>query len=244
MENKPWSHSKSKIVAAKITTEKQYSFPRSSLHLVVQKWQALTPQTNPQEDPNADTNLPFSSDSDSDYDYDCTQSPTNQEEGVFTYTRPGDEIPESENTPEKTIERFAEVLESKRMKTMKEDEYRNCVFYEDFFDFPKDGENWREEDLREFWADPPWESTKPGLGVTRAVDSITFMIYETGGICFELLICRVWYEGSVWDDLAHGKGVYVAEQGLVSIFIRGSKIDNNNGKEEDVWMAPGFTNQF
>jgi hypothetical protein len=48
------------------------------------------------------------------------------------------------------------------MKTMKEDEYRNYVFYEDFFDFPKDRENWREEDLRELWADPPWESTKPG----------------------------------------------------------------------------------
>lgn len=23
------------------------------------------------------------------------------------------------------------------------------------------------------------------------------------------------YEGTVWDDLAHGKGVYVAEEGLV-----------------------------
>jgi hypothetical protein len=26
-------------------------------------------------------------------------------------------------------------MERKRMKTMKEDEYRNYVFYEDFFDF-------------------------------------------------------------------------------------------------------------
>ena len=23
------------------------------------------------------------------------------------------------------------------------------------------------------------------------------------------------YDGTVWDDVAHGKGVYVAEQGLV-----------------------------
>lgn len=32
------------------------------------------------------------------------------------------------------------------------------------------------------------------LGVTNgAVDFITFMIYETGGICFELLISGVWF---------------------------------------------------
>jgi hypothetical protein len=32
------------------------------------------------------------------------------------------------------------------------------------------------------------------LGVTNgAVDFIKFMIYETGGICFELLICTVWF---------------------------------------------------
>jgi len=129
-----------------------------------------SPEPNPQEDPNADTNkdnnLSFSSysdsDSDYDYDYDYTQSSTNQEDGVVTYTRPGDEIPESENTPEKNIARFADVLESKRMKRMKEEEDRNYVFYEDLFDFPRDKENWREEDLKELWADPPWESTKPG----------------------------------------------------------------------------------
>lgn len=35
------------------------------------------------------------------------------------------------------------------------------------------------------------------------------------------------YEGTVWDDLAHGKGVYVAEQGLVRLiylFCLGKKL--------------------
>ena len=27
------------------------------------------------------------------------------------------------------------------------------------------------------------------------------------------------YEGTVWDDLAHGKGVYIAEQGLVRFIL-------------------------
>ncbi|KAL3580936.1 hypothetical protein D5086_018771 [Populus alba] len=232
-----------------------------------------SPDPNPQEDPNADTNkdnnLSFSSysdsdsdsDSDYDYDYDYTQSSTNQEDGVVTYTRPGDEIPESENTPEKNTARFAEVLESKRMKRMKEEEDRNYVFYEDLFDFPRDKENWREEDLKELWADPPWESTKPGWDPVWADEEdwdIVRKMKEEGrdppiapfyvpyrrpypvipdnhydisnpkAVIEELDRIEeflTWvsyifedgssYEGTVWDDLAHGKGVYVAEQGLV-----------------------------
>ncbi|KAJ6906574.1 hypothetical protein NC652_024098 [Populus alba x Populus x berolinensis] len=234
-----------------------------------------SPDPNPQEDPNADTNkdnnLSFSSysdsdsdsDSDYDYDYDYTQSSTNQEDGVVTYTRPGDEIPESENTPEKNTARFAEVLESKRMKRMKEEEDRNYVFYEDLFDFPRDKENWREEDLKELWADPPWESTKPGWDPVWADEEdwdIVRKMKEEGrdppiapfyvpyrrpypvipdnhydisnpkAVIEELDRIEeflTWvsyifedgssYEGTVWDDLAHGKGVYVAEQGLVRL---------------------------
>ncbi|KAG5239255.1 protein TIC [Salix suchowensis] len=230
-----------------------------------------SPDLNPQEDPNADANkdnsLSFSSDSDSDsdsdydYDYDYTQSSTNQEDGVVTYTRPGDEIPESENTPEKNIARFTEVLESKTMKRMKEEEDRDYVFYEDMFDFPRDRENWREEDLKELWADPPWESTKPGWDPVWADEEdwdIVRKMKEEGrdppiapfyvpyrrpypvipdnhydisnpkAVIEELDRIEeflTWvsyifedgssYEGTVWDDLAHGKGVYVAEQGLV-----------------------------
>lgn len=36
-----------------------------------------------------------------------------------------------------------------------------------------------------------------------------------------LCIVIIRYEGTVWDDLAHGKGVYEAEQGLVRFDIFG-----------------------
>ena len=48
------------------------------------------------------------------------------------------------------------------MKRIQEEEERKYKFYEDLFDFPKDPERWKEEDLREVWADAPAEMTKPG----------------------------------------------------------------------------------
>jgi hypothetical protein len=59
----------------------------------------------------------------------------------LTYTRPGDDPPESENTPEINIRRFTRILESKSMKKKQEAEDRKHVYQEDLFDFPKDPGN-------------------------------------------------------------------------------------------------------
>ena len=53
-------------------------------------------------------------------------------------------------------------LESKRIKRIQEEEDQDYIYYEDLWDFPKDPENWREEDLKEYWVDAPVEMTKPG----------------------------------------------------------------------------------
>lgn len=112
---------------------------------------------------NAEEEQELESDTDSDESSDDDY--LEAEEGdtdTLTYTRPGDELPESENTPETNIKMFKRVLESKRMKRMQEGEDRDYVFYEDLFDFPEDPERWMEEDLQELWADAPLEMSKPG----------------------------------------------------------------------------------
>lgn len=126
-----------------------------------------------ENDPNASL-----SDSDSDSDSDESSSDSDEEEGgggaegphsgaagddLLTYTRPSDgDLDESDNTPEANLRRFSDFLNSRRMRRKQEEEDRNYVFHEDLFDFPEDPQNWREEDLRELWADAPLESTKPG----------------------------------------------------------------------------------
>lgn len=69
---------------------------------------------------------------------------------------------EKDNSPERTVRKFTEALESRSLKKKEEQEERNCVDPEDLFDFPRDPEKWREEDLQELWADGPIESSKPG----------------------------------------------------------------------------------
>lgn len=100
--------------------------------------------------------------SESDYDSDDSSDYDDELEEPLVYTRPGEELPESENTPEVNIRRFSQILDSKRMKKQQEEEDENYVYHEDLFDFPKDPENWREEDLQELWMDAPLEMTKPG----------------------------------------------------------------------------------
>ncbi|KAJ7947936.1 TIC 100 protein [Quillaja saponaria] len=212
-----------------------------------------------QEEPDAGkSSLSSSEDSDSD---DSSYEGDYEVEDSLTYTRPGDEPPESENTPEVNIKRFKQILESKRMKKMQEEEDRKYVFYEDLFDFPKDPENWREEDLKELWADAPLEMTKPGWDPVwadeedwevvneeikagrkppiapfylpyrkpyPAIPDNNYDVSNPKAVIEELdrieeflkWVSYIFpdgstYEGTVWDDLAHGKGVYVAEQGLV-----------------------------
>ncbi|KAK8933862.1 hypothetical protein KSP39_PZI016025 [Platanthera zijinensis] len=163
-----------------------------------------------------------------------------------------------EDLPETNLRRFTEILESQPNKKVAEMRYRDP---EESFNFPTDPENWREEDLREIWADPPTGIGKPGWDPVWADDkdweAMSQEIIEgnTPTIApfyvpyrrpFPVIpnnhpdisnpksvieeLDRIeeflnWssfvfadgstYEGTVWDDCAHGKGVYVTEQRLV-----------------------------
>ena len=57
---------------------------------------------------------------------------------------------------------FKDVLDSRRLRRKRAEEDRQYEYYEDLFDFPEDPENWKEEDVMEYWADAPLEMTKPG----------------------------------------------------------------------------------
>lgn len=105
-----------------------------------------------------------STSSSSDSDSDSESEDSSEEDDIQVYTRPGEDAEEAEddNSAEANIKRFRKLLESKRIKRRQEEEDKEYVFHEDLFDFPRDKENWREEDLKELWADAPLEMTKPG----------------------------------------------------------------------------------
>ncbi|KAG9139342.1 hypothetical protein Leryth_011337 [Lithospermum erythrorhizon] len=197
-----------------------------------------------------------SSDSDSD---DSSSEPE-------VFTRRGD-IPdldsddEASNTPSANFERFRQVLDSKRLRKERDQEDKEYTYLEDLYNFPKDKENWREEDLKELWGDAPYLMTKPGWDPKGADDEEVEIIENEIEEGREVPIAPFYvpyrksypvipdnhhdisnpksvveeldrieefltwvsyifpdgssYEGTVWDDLAHGKGVYVAEHGLV-----------------------------
>ncbi|XP_059659347.1 protein TIC 100 [Cornus florida] len=231
----------------------------------------LQNESNP-EDPFAEKASPASDDSDSDSDYDSDDSSESDRE---VYTRLGeadnDDIPEDDDSVESNVKRFMRVLRSKRMRKEQEEEDKETVYHEDLFDFPRDPENWREEDLKELWADAPVKMTKPGwdpnwvdedeVDVLReeieagrdppiapfylpyrksypAIPDDHYDISNPKSVIEELdrieeflkWVSYIFpdgssYEGTVWDDLAHGKGVYVAEQGLVR--YEGEWLQNN-----------------
>ncbi|MBA0604858.1 hypothetical protein Godav_017492, partial [Gossypium davidsonii] len=284
--------------------------------------QQLTESQDPEEDDEEEEQAQQLTESqqqypDSDSDYSSSSSDDYIEESdseTLTYTRPGEAPPETVNTPETNIRRYTRVLESKRIKRIQEEEDEDYVYIEDLWDFPPDPENWREEDLKEYWVDAPLEMTKPGWdpvwadeedweivrdeikegrdpgiapfyvpyrkpypaipdnhydisnpkavieeldrieeflnwvsyifpdGSSHAtllqygslfrtgefVNEYAFDMFEVpgngmpdSGFALTCLITHyshsafcLRYEGTVWDDLAHGKGVYVAEQGL------------------------------
>ncbi|WCJ41711.1 MORN (Membrane Occupation and Recognition Nexus) repeat-containing protein [Euphorbia peplus] len=211
------------------------------------------PETTPENPSDSDSD----SDSDDDYDYDYSKF-TGKEGVPVPYTRPGDEPPPEYNTPEINIARFSEALDT--AKEREEDEEEEPTI-EELFDFPEDKENWKEEDLKELWADAPLEFTKPGwdpvwaderdweimkkeekegrdppiapfylpyrppypvipdnhydISTPKAVIEELDRIEEFLTWVSYIFADGSSYEGTVWDDLAHGKGVYVAEQGLV-----------------------------
>lgn len=133
------------------------------------------PENEPTQDQGLDPDEEKSSDDESDSDSDSDDSSEAAEERdeaeePLAYTRPGDEIPESENTADVNVKLFSEILGSKRLRRQQEEEDRNYVFYDELFDFPEDPENWREEDLKELWADAPLAMTKPGWDPVWADD--------------------------------------------------------------------------
>ncbi|KAL6204948.1 hypothetical protein ACLB2K_022214 [Fragaria x ananassa] len=239
------------------------------------------PQLTAQEPDLDDQNQPqdLSSDSEPDYYSDSSiDEPQSAAPGAnaevdeaLTYLRPGEVVPEDQNTPEVNVKLFNQVLEGKRVKRRQEEEDKGYVFHEDLFDFPEDPEKWREEDLKELWGDAPLEMTKPGWDPVWAdeedweivrdeiregndppiapfyvpfrkpypvipedhhdISNPKAVIEELDRIEeFLAWVSYVFpdgssYEGTVWDDLAHGKGVYVAEQGLVR--YEGEWLQNN-----------------
>ncbi|XP_057961985.1 protein TIC 100 [Malania oleifera] len=219
-----------------------------------------------EEEPVESSSSSSSEESDSDSD----ESSASDE---LIYVRPGQaaESADDDNSAEANIRRFSKVLDSKRLKKTEDEEDRKYVYYEDLFDFPKDPENWREEDLKELWADAPLEMTKPGwdpvwadeddwdvvreeiragrdppiapfylpyrksypvipdnhydISNPKAVIEELDRIEEFLKWVSYIFLDGSSYEGTVWDDLAHGKGVYVAEHGLVR--YEGEWLQNN-----------------
>ncbi|XP_020571389.1 protein TIC 100 [Phalaenopsis equestris] len=168
---------------------------------------------------------------------------------------------EKDNSPENNFRRFSEALDNSTNKKLEEEEENSYREPEELFNFPRDPENWREEDLRELWADAPrgiaktgwdpvwaeeddWEAinqaSKEGRNPVIAPFYVPYRkpfpvipdnhhdISNPKSVIEELDRIEEFlkwasfvfadgstYEGTVWDDCAHGKGVYVAEQGLV-----------------------------
>ncbi|KAL3850336.1 hypothetical protein ACJIZ3_012218 [Penstemon smallii] len=240
--------------------------------------QTETQPQNPEDEDSESELSPIessssSSDSDSDSDSDSYEEPLSytRPDGTVTQIQPVDDDYDTVNTPEVNIQRFNKVLNSKRLRQEIEEEEKEVEYHEDLFDFPPDPENWREEDLKELWADAPIGMTKPGWDPNdvdeEEVDIISEEIkegrdppiapfYVPYRKCYPVIpddhydisnpksvieeLDRIeeflnWvsyifpdgssYEGTVWDDLAHGKGVFVAEQGLVR--YEGEWLQNN-----------------
>ncbi|XP_072981530.1 protein TIC 100 [Typha angustifolia] len=196
-----------------------------------------------------------SSSDESDYDSDYSS------DGYVGGGYESSDAEEDDNTPETNARKFTEALESRGNRKREDEEERDYVYHEDLFDFPRDPEKWREEDLRELWVDAPIEMTEPGWDPVwadeeewevvknevkegrdppiapfylpyrkpyPAIPDNHYDISNPRSVIEELdrieeflkWVSYVFpdgssYEGTVWDDLAHGKGVYVAEEGLV-----------------------------
>ncbi|KAJ8568443.1 hypothetical protein K7X08_027976 [Anisodus acutangulus] len=224
---------------------------------------------NSKNDPNPDEEY-----SEEEEEIEEPDEPDSDSGSEMGYTRPGEpdtDDDEANVTPEANIKRFMRILNSKSRKRQQDEEDDELIHHEDLFDFPYDKENWREEHIKEIWADAPIEMTKPGwdpnwvdeeeAGIINeeikagrdppiapfyvpyrkpypVVPDNNFDISNPKSVIEELDRIEEFlkwvsfifadgssYEGTVWDDLAHGKGVYVAEQGLVR--YEGEWLQNN-----------------
>ncbi|KAL8094248.1 protein TIC 100 isoform X1 [Apium graveolens] len=176
-----------------------------------------------------------------------------------------------DNTEAVNTKVLSDILSSPSLKQQQLAEDKSVKYLSDRYDFPHDPENWTEADLREYWADGPLSTGKPGWDpafvdnedITAIRDEVEnggdppiapfyvpyrrpypvipdnhYDIRTPKSVVEELdrieeflqWVSFVFkdgssYEGTVWDDLAHGKGVYVAEQGLVR--YEGEWLQNN-----------------
>nr|GFB93115.1 protein TIC 100 [Tanacetum cinerariifolium] len=68
-----------------------------------------------------------------------------------------------DDTPESYYKIVSQILDSQEYKTLEESQEINDVDnIEELYNFPPDPENWKEEDLKELWADGPPFVLKPG----------------------------------------------------------------------------------
>ncbi|KAL9672806.1 hypothetical protein QQ045_029058 [Rhodiola kirilowii] len=204
-----------------------------------------------------------SEDSDYDSDYDSNDSDDESEDEEDLLPPPEDQSREANI---KRIKYYAEMAKPSAVALEE-----NYVDHEEQFNFPKDKENWTEEDLQELWADAPLKMKKPGWDPNWADEEDWKIVKEeiAAGRDPEIAPFYVpyrnpypvipdnhhdiknaksvieeldrieefltWvsyifedgssYEGTIWDDLAHGKGVLVAEQGMVK--YEGEWLRNN-----------------
>lgn len=113
---------------------------------------------------NEPQNAPSDSDSDSDYDSDYSYDEA-EEEALRRAFRLGDDgddgddapMESKNNNPEENLKAFSEALESPAMKELQEEMDPLIAVDQNPYDFPKDTEEWTEQDLRELWADGPLE---------------------------------------------------------------------------------------
>ncbi|KAL0921095.1 hypothetical protein M5K25_008130 [Dendrobium thyrsiflorum] len=108
-----------------------------------------------EEKSSGDESSSSSSSSESEYD-----SEYSDEEGDYYDEYSSSD--EKDNSPEANLRRFSEALGNRTNRKLEEEQEKNYSDPEEMFDFPKDPENWREEDLRELWADVPMGIGKPG----------------------------------------------------------------------------------
>lgn len=108
----------------------------------------------------ADSSKPEANTSDSDArsDYSASESDVGE-----TYNEE-DYYDEEDESPETTVKLLNTVLDSEWYKREEEEREKELTNFshEEKFNFPPDPEDWREEDLKELWADGPLGTSKPG----------------------------------------------------------------------------------
>lgn len=107
----------------------------------------------PNSDPNSDPNNPADSSSETSSDSDNSLDEAEIEAYLAAFrSQQSDDVSDSELDPKTNLKDVIEALETSETvrKNRERNDPRRIIPY-DPFDFPRDPENWTEEDLREFW---------------------------------------------------------------------------------------------